>query len=236
MWTCFRWVRKICLTPRHKTTVSRLCWTNGWITQISRPESRSMKTVNGPPFVPYLLERDCTSFKAHNRKFLTFCNKGTIKETHRLSFNVLCPLTFAVKAAFQCSAKGTMIQESNAILEKQCRAHVKALISWTLGTYVHLTVLNFRVRVICLHAASILLPQLERVGINPYQLSGVVLSPECPLFTLLNCKKQRTAYDKWQNKPKISAKTGTSSKKCFRASAPKWPLGPSLATLGTIIS
>lgn len=93
-------------------------------------------------------------------------------------------------------------------------------------------VLNFRVRVICLHAASILLPQLERVGINPYQLSGAVLSPECPLFTLLNCKKQRTAYDKWQNKPQISAQTGTSSKKCFRASAPKWPLGPSLATLG----
>lgn len=83
---------------------------------------------------------------------------------------------------------------------------------WFLGHWeliyvtVHLTVLNFRVRVICLHAASILLPQLERVGINPYQLSGAVLSPECPLFTLLNCKKQRTAYDKWQNKPKISAK------------------------------
>ena len=28
---------------------------------------------------------------------------------------------------------------------------------------------------------------------------------------------------------------GTSSKKCFRASAPKWPLGPSLITLGKIL-
>lgn len=144
MWTRFRWVRKICLTPRHKTSVSRLCWINGWITQISRPESRSMKTVKGPLFVPYLLERDCTSFKAHNyRKLLTFCNKGAIKETHRLAFNVLCPLTFAVKAAFQCSAKGTMIQESNAILERQCRAHQSIDFLDTGNLYVYIYICTF---------------------------------------------------------------------------------------------
>ena len=101
---------------------------------------------------------------------------------------------------------------------------IKALISWTLGTYIGtFNGTSFS----CagnLSSCSIYLASPIRKGwYQPFL--GLV-------STLTSYLGWCWAYDKWQNKPKISAKTGTSSKKCFRASAPKWPLGPSLATLG----
>ena len=49
-------------------------------------------------------------------RFKLVHNQATIKESHWLPFDVLCPLAFAVEAAFQRGTKCAMVQESDAIL------------------------------------------------------------------------------------------------------------------------